>query len=103
MVLYRAYGGGSARVGGWLTPRFPLNRVAVRNGLSLPPQNAAEEWVQVKLPRGTVVRVGRAGPDFGEPGGWEQVEVISPVEADWFYGGGILAPGGAGCGRVRCP
>lgn len=52
------------------------------------PSNLPEtHMVPVKLPKGTKVRIGAANgsPELG-PGGGVQIEILDPLDDDWFGG-----------------
>src|SRR5207253_9766449 len=83
-VYYRVWGGKSARRGEWLTPVKPLSQSAARAGLALPPDNAATDYSEVRVPPKTRIQVGVAGPNFGHPGGWEQVRVLDRIPRHCF-------------------
>lgn len=83
-VYYRVHGGGAARVGAWITPTLPRDRVTARRTLALPPLNTAEFYARVDVPVGTRMRTGRAAPAFGQPGGGEQAELMDIISAESF-------------------
>lgn len=83
-LLYRIWGGGSDRIGGWLTPQEPTSRAAAVAGLALPPENAATEYTEVLVPAGVRIQTGLAGPNFGQPGGWPQVELLERIPRSCF-------------------
>lgn len=68
--MYRVWGGTAEKAGAWLTPINPISSAGARQGLALPPGNAAHCVSKVTLPAGVRIQVGTAGPAFGQPGGW---------------------------------
>jgi hypothetical protein len=50
--------------------------------LSLPPGNTAQSVVQMRVPQGTTIFEGAAGPNFGQLGGGNQV-FIPRVNPSW--------------------
>lgn len=86
ITLYRAYGGGAARLGAWMSPTPPTSRAVVRERLALPPENTAEQYVVVTVPAGTRMKVGVAAPAFGQPGGGQQVQLLQLIPPDSFSG-----------------
>jgi len=71
-VFFRYYGGESGPSSYWFTP----NRVSnPRSTLALPPGNTAQHVDRVVIPRGTTVLEGTIAPNFGQPGGGQQIFV----------------------------
>lgn len=70
----RHFGGGSAAEGRYLTPTLP----ATRTELALPSANTMGGLAQFRLPEGTGYVSGQVGPNFGHPGGGEQLYVPDP-------------------------
>ena len=89
-VFYRVWGGETGQMGRWLTPVRPSSAAAAADGLALPPGNTAAYVSTVRLPAGTRVQVGEAGPAFGRPGGWPQAEIMGRVPDDSFGPGELL-------------
>lgn len=89
---YRVWGGKSGRLGGWLTPVKPTSRAAAMAGLSLPPGNDASYVTEVWVPAGVRIQVGLAGPNFGQPGGWSQVELLQRIPRSCFGADEMLPP-----------
>ncbi len=83
-TMYRVWGGRAGKMGRWLMPVKPSSQNVAREWWSLPPGNSAEFVTEVKLPAGTRVQVGPAAPAFGSPGGALQVQVLSPMDLNWF-------------------
>jgi hypothetical protein len=86
-TFYRVWGGGTKAQGEWLTPIRPGSAVTARQGLSLPPGNAAEYVSEVTVPAGTRIQVGSAGAAFGSPGGWPQARLLDRLPLDAFSKG----------------
>lgn len=89
-TMYRVWGGGADRVGGWLTPIRPASSIAARQGLALPSENAAIYVSRVTLPVGVRMQVGAAGKAFGQPGGWTQAQLMERIPASSFSKGELL-------------
>lgn len=83
-VMYRVWGGGADKAGSWLTPINPISSTAARQGLALPAENAALYVSKVTLPAGVRVQVGTAGPAFGQPGGWAQMQLLERIPLSSF-------------------
>lgn len=83
-VMYRVWGGGADKAGSWLTPTNPISSAAARQGLALPAENAALYVSKVTLPAGVRVQVGAAGPAFGQPGGWAQMQLLERIPLSSF-------------------
>jgi hypothetical protein len=75
-LMYRVAGGRARREGKWLTLDRPASAAAARQELALPPDNAATEIVEVWVPAGTRIQIGEVAPNFGQPGGGVQVELL---------------------------
>jgi hypothetical protein len=88
--MYRVWGGGAERVGGWLTPIKPASSAAAREGLALPSENAAVYASRVTLPAGLRMQVGTAGEAFGQSGGWAQAQLLERIPASSFGKGALL-------------
>src|SRR5262249_3169880 len=84
MLCYRIWGGKAARIGRLLTPTRPTSRGVTRAGLALPPGNAATDYTEVWLPAGARIQTGTAAANFGEPGGWPQIELLHGIPTSCF-------------------
>lgn len=91
-VMYRVWGGNSARAGEWLTPIRPQSSAAARAGLALPGENAATYVSRVVVPAGTRIQVGPAGEAFGQSGGWAQAQLLERIPVENFGKGVLLGP-----------
>jgi hypothetical protein len=91
-TMYRVWGGGSSRVGQWLTPFKPVSAQTAREGLALPPGNTASFVSEVTVPTGTRIQVGTAGAAFGQPGGAAQVQLLDRIAPELFGEGQPLTP-----------
>ena len=78
-LYYRVCGGRADPIGRWLTLNRPSSGSAAREELALPPENAATQCTEVWVPKGTRVQVGVAAPNFGQPGGGQQVELLERI------------------------
>lgn len=87
--MYRVWGG-SDQVGSWVTPIRPVSSAAAREGLALPPENAAAYVSRVTLPPGVRMQVGTAAPAFGQPGGWAQAQLLENIPLSSFGKGELL-------------
>lgn len=83
-TFYRVFGGGASRLGAWMSPVAPRSTAMVRADMALPPENTAEFVSVVTVPAGTLIRMGRAAPAFGQPGGGEQVQLLELIPAENF-------------------
>ena len=63
---------------------------AAREGLALPPENAAMFVSKVTLPAGVRMQVRTAGPAFGQPGGWAQAQLLERIPLSSFGKGEAL-------------
>ena len=70
----RHWGGDSAAQGRYLMPTLP----GTRSDLALPPGNTMEHLAQFQIPEGTTYLSGRVAPNFGYPGGGNQMYVNDP-------------------------
>src|SRR5438874_1673319 len=77
--LYRVCGGGADPEGAWLTPMRPVSSAKARRELALPPTNSATEVVEVWVPAGVRIQSGTAAPNWGQPGGGPQVELLQRI------------------------
>jgi hypothetical protein len=82
-IMYRYWGGRSARIGAWVSPRY-YPSIYARTGLALPPGNTAEFVSEVTVPAGTRVQSGTAAPAFGERGGFPQVFLLDRIPSGNF-------------------
>ena len=87
MIMYRVYGGESARFGAWLTPVKPDSADSARALLSLPSTNTAVYVSEVVVPAGIRIQVGKAAPAFGQPGGGQQVKLLEGISESCFQPG----------------
>lgn len=87
LVMYRVYGGESSQVGAWLTPVAPTGSAAARSSLALPAGNSASLVSEVTIPAGTRFQIGTAGPNFGQPGGGVQVQLLDRLPPTAFGAG----------------
>ena len=83
-VMYRVWGGDAAQTGKWLTPIRPSTQAEARSLLALPPNNSAIYISEVHVPAGTRIQIGVAAPNFGQPGGAVQVELIDRIPTSAF-------------------
>jgi hypothetical protein len=82
-VLYRTYGGTSQNpIGSYWSRTPPSGPLQARMDLALPPGNTAQGVTQIRVPQGTVIFEGSAGPNFGQLGGGNQV-YIPKVNPGW--------------------
>lgn len=81
-VLYRVYGGSSGQLSPYWSRTAPQGPLQARMDLALPPGNTAQNVVQIRVPQGTTVFEGAAGPNFGQLGGGNQV-YIPRVDPSW--------------------
>jgi RHS repeat-associated protein len=89
-VMFRVWGGEAGKVGGWLTPTAPANRLTAIQDLALPPANSAQ-WVSgVTVPAGTRIQSGTAAAAFGQAGGAPQVLLLDRIPAQNFGPGQAL-------------
>jgi hypothetical protein len=91
-VFYRVWGGGSAQAGSWISPVRPASAAQARAGLALPPENAATFVSEVRVPAGVAIETGTVAPAYGQPGGWQQVQLLERIPASAFGPGVPLAP-----------
>ena len=87
IIMYRYWGGRSARIGAWLSPVTCTSVSAVREGLALPPGNSAEFVSEVTIPAGAGIQEGTAAPAFGQPGGLPQVFLLDRIPSANFSPG----------------
>lgn len=85
-------GGRSARIGKWLSPVRPSTVHEAKAGLALPAGNEADSVTEVWVPAGTRIQVGIAGARFGQPGGWEQIELLEAIPISCFGADEALPP-----------
>jgi hypothetical protein len=90
-VVYRVWSGAGSPVSDWLTPIKPLSTSAAKSGFALPPQSAATHYSVVRIPAGTRLQYGTAGPAFGQPGGLLQIELVDKIPLG-SYGPPIALP-----------
>jgi YD repeat-containing protein len=90
--LYRVWGGESPQVGAFLTVIRPTTASEARANLALPPWNTAQYISEATVPAGTRMQYGTAGPNWGQPGGWPQVELLDQIPASSFGPGVPLPP-----------
>lgn len=98
LVLYRVYGGASARIGRFLTTRMPTDRMVAKMELALDAswKGTRTQYCEVHIPAGTILNIGYAGGQVTAsgnllPGG--AVQVLLSAEqcrghTDW-YGKGL--------------
>lgn len=91
-TFYRVFGGGASRLGAWMSPVPPRTTASVRADMALPPENTAEFVSIVTVPPGTRIRIGRAAPAFGQPGGGEQVQLLELIPPASFGEPAPLVP-----------
>lgn len=91
-TYYRVFGGGASRLGAWMSPVPPQSAARVRADMALPPENTAEFVAVVTVPAGTLIRIGRAAPAFGQPGGGPQVQLLELIPPESFGEPAPLAP-----------
>lgn len=91
-TYYRVFGGGASRLGAWMSPVPPRSAAVVRADMALPVDNTAEFVSVVTVPAGTLIRIGRAAPAFGQPGGGEQVQLLELIPPASFGEAAPLAP-----------
>jgi hypothetical protein len=94
---YRVYGGGSDRIGTWVTPSRPANGTKARAVLALPDENAAQCTVRVDIPAGAKIRIGHVGPLFHHPGGAAQLKIMSSLDGVVFSADTALPPSSGPC------
>jgi hypothetical protein len=75
-----------------LSPVRPATATEARAGLALPPGNDGSRVTEVWVPAGTRIQVGVAGPRFGQPGGWEQIELMQAIPVSCFGDDESLPP-----------
>ena len=91
-TMYRVWGGGSGRVGQWLTPFKPDFAQAAREALALPPGKTASFVSEVTVPAGTRLPIGVASRAFGQRGGGMQVQLLDRIAPELFGEGQPLTP-----------
>lgn len=91
-IYYRVYGGTSNRAGEWLTPVEPTSGELAQEGLALQPGNSASASAVVRVPAGTRIQVGIAGPNWGRAGGFPQIRLLDRIPSENFVPGGPLTP-----------
>jgi RHS repeat-associated protein len=75
-TFYRVYSG-NPNGGAFLTKIAPKNSAFAREGLALPPENAATFIQKVSVPGGVTLQRSRAIGAFGKRGGLEQFEILN--------------------------
>jgi len=96
-IAYRVYGGGSQRSGKWVTTMSPQRQNSAQAGLALPLENSASCVVRVRIPAGTSVRIGHAGPSFGAPGRWSQIQILVAPKPVTYFADRPLPPAEGPC------
>jgi hypothetical protein len=94
---YRVYGGGSARIGQFVTKTEPTTQRLALAGLALPPGNAARCFVEVRIPAGTLIERGRVGPSQEWPGGWSQIVIEDDLAQVSYFNDEPLPPAEGHC------
>jgi RHS repeat-associated protein len=89
-IMYRVWGGGSEKIGKWLTPFKPESSFAAISGNALPSTNSAYYYSEVLVPAGTRIQLGVSGPAFGQPGGGIQVQLMSRIPIQNYGPGQVL-------------
>jgi hypothetical protein len=82
-ILTRVYGGSSPPMSPWWSRTTPTGPLQARMDLALPTGNSAQSIIQIKVPAGTIIYDGCAGPQFGLLGGGNQV-YIPKVDPSWI-------------------
>jgi RHS repeat-associated protein len=104
LVGWRAYGGGSPRVGVWVDTEGPAPGKLARARSALPPWNNARLWTKVTIPAGSRIAYGPAAPLFNQPGGGMQIKILTqqPLPTSWFSRGRpfLLWFGAGDCRRI---
>ena len=77
-IVYRYYGGTSASLSYWFTPKLLSDPI---RELALPPTNTALSVMQYLIPKGTIILGGRVAPLFDQPGGGYQYYLPDPSVA----------------------
>ena len=89
-VMYRVWGGDAKKAGRWVTPIRPTTQSEARALLALPSENSAVYISEVRIPAGTRIQIGAAAPNFGQPGGALQVELMELIPLSAFGPGRAL-------------
>lgn len=58
----------------------------------LQPGNNASAYAAVRVPAGTRIQVGIAGPNWGRAGDFPQIRLLDMIPGDNFLPGGPLGP-----------
>jgi hypothetical protein len=93
MPAYRYYGGTSSdMIGGFLSPiPYDSPESAISN-LALPPGNTTENVCKVNIPAGTQIQNGAVSPNFGQPGGGQQIQLLENIPDASFQPLGPTGP-----------
>jgi RHS repeat-associated protein len=78
-TMFRVWGDGADKVGGWLTPTPPASQLSAIRDLALPVDNSAQWISEVTVPTGTRFQIGTAGRAFGQPGGGIQIQLLDRI------------------------
>lgn len=90
--MFRVWGDGADKVGGWLTPTPPASQLSAIRDLALPVENSAQWISEVTVPAGTRFQVGTAAGAFGQPGGGTQILLLERIPPSNFGPGTPLGP-----------
>jgi hypothetical protein len=75
-IFYRAHGGESGPIGGFLAPSPPASRAAAIADGALPPVNTAEYLSTLRVEGGVRIQRSTTAAAFGQPGGAPQVQLL---------------------------
>jgi hypothetical protein len=90
--MFRVWGDGADKVGGWLTPTPPASQLSAIRDLALPVENSAQWVSEVTVPAGTRFQIGTAAEAFGQPGGGTQILLLERIPPSNFGPGTPLGP-----------
>ena len=91
MTGYRYYGGNTPMRGRFLSPIPYNNPGSAISNLALRPENTAENSCTVSIPEGTRIQISEVAPNFGQPGGGQQIELLENIPPNSFQPTGPTA------------